>query len=67
MGNIDFGGEKLKLMGSIAVIAAVHALRVFFEVRDGPDRVVLLQGILMLAFVVTGLLFALTDRIAGHG
>lgn len=66
MGNIDFGGLKLKLMGSITVIAAVHVLRVFFEVRDEPNRVVLLQGILMLAFVVTGLLFALTDRIAGH-
>ncbi|GBQ10516.1 TIGR00645 family protein [Acidiphilium acidophilum] len=67
MGNIDFGGLKLKLMGSITAIAAVHVLRVFLEIRDEPDRVVMFQGGLMIAFVVTGLLLALTDRIAGHG
>ena len=67
MGNIDFSGLKLKLMGSITAIAAVHVLRVFLEVRGEPDRVVMFQGGLMLAFVITGLLLALTDRIAGHG
>ncbi|MDD2876440.1 MAG: TIGR00645 family protein [Acidiphilium sp.] len=67
MGNIDFGGLKLKLMGSITAIAAVHVLRVFLEVRAEPDRVVMAQGGLMLGFVITGLLLALTDRIAGHG
>ncbi|HEX7391072.1 MAG TPA: TIGR00645 family protein [Acidiphilium sp.] len=66
MGNIDFSGLKLKLMGSITAIAAVHVLRVFLEVRTEPDRVVLFEGGLMLAFVLTGLLMALTDRIAGH-
>ncbi|HQT86186.1 MAG: hypothetical protein B7Z58_14735 [Acidiphilium sp. 37-64-53] len=67
MGNIDFSGLKLKLMGSITAIAAVHVLRVFLEVRTEPDRVVMYQGGLMLAFVITGLLLALTDRVAGHG
>lgn len=66
MGSIDFSGLKLKLMGSVTAIAAVHVLRVFLEVRDEPDRVVMWQGALMLAFVITGLLLALTDRIAGH-
>ncbi|HET9148742.1 MAG TPA: YqhA family protein, partial [Acetobacteraceae bacterium] len=33
MGNIDFSGLKLKLMGSVTAIAAVHVLRVFLEVR----------------------------------
>lgn len=66
MSNIDFSGLKLKLMGSITAIAAVHVLRVFLEVRAEPDRVVLFEGGLMLAFVLTGLLLALTDRIAGH-
>ena len=67
MGSIDYSGLKLKLMSSITAIAAVHVLRVFFEVRAEPDRVVYWQGGLMLAFVVTGLLLALTDRVAGHG
>lgn len=66
MGSIDFGGLKLKMMGAITVIAAVHVLRVFLEVRTETDRVVLYQPGLMLALVVTGLLLALTDRIAGH-
>lgn len=67
MGGIDYSGLKLKLMGSITAIAAVHVLRVFFEVRAEPDRVVYWQAGLMIAFVITGLLLALTDRIAGHG
>jgi uncharacterized protein (TIGR00645 family) len=67
MGDIDYSGLKLKLMGSITAIAAVHVLRVFFEVRTEPDRVVYWQAGLMIAFVITGLLLALTDRVAGHG
>ena len=67
MGNIDYSGLKLKLLSSITAIAAVHVLRVFFEVRAEPDRVIYWQAGLMLAFVVTGLLLALTDRVAGHG
>lgn len=66
MGGIDYSELKLKLMSSITAIAAVHVLRVFFEVRTEPDRVVYWQAGLMIAFVVTGLLLALTDRIAGH-
>lgn len=66
MGNIDFGGLKLKMMGAITVIAAVHVLRVFLEVRTEADRVVIYQSGLMIALVLTGLLLALTDRIAGH-
>ncbi len=66
MGDIDYSGLKLKLLASITAIAAVHALRVFFEVRAEPDRVVYWQLGLMLAFAVTGLLLALTDRMAGH-
>jgi uncharacterized protein (TIGR00645 family) len=67
MGDIDYSGLKLKLMASITAIAAVHVLRVFFEIRAEPDRVVYWQAGLMLAFVITGLLLALTDRVAGHG
>lgn len=67
MGNIGFSGLKLKLIGSITAIAAVHVLRVFLDVRDEPDRVVLYQGGLMLAFVITGLILAITDRLTDHG
>lgn len=67
MGNINFAGLKQKMLGAITVIAAVHVLRVFLEVRSENDRVVLFQSGLMLALVITGLLLALTDRIAGHG
>lgn len=66
MGSIGFSGLKQKLLGSITAIAAVHVLRVFMEVRTESDRVVIFQAGLMLAFVLTGVLLALTDRIAGH-
>lgn len=66
MGNIDFSGLKQKLLGSVTAIAAIHLLRTFLEIGTEPDRVVIFQGALMLAFVSTGVLLALTDRIAGH-
>jgi uncharacterized protein (TIGR00645 family) len=66
MGNIDFTGLKLKLLGSITAIAAIHLLRVFLEVRTEPDRVVMWQMAMLFAFVLTGLLLALTDKISGE-
>lgn len=67
MGTIDFTGLKLKLMSSIVAISAIQLLKSFMDVKAYSDRELYwLVGIHMV-FVVSGILMALTDRIAaGH-
>ncbi len=67
MGTIDFTGLKLKLMSSIVAISAIQLLKSFMDLKAYNDRELYwLVGIHMV-FVVSGILMALTDRIAaGH-
>lgn len=67
MGRIGFGDLKLKLMASIVAISAIHLLEAFMNVDHLSDRQLgWLLGIHM-AFVVSGVLLALMDRITGKG
>ena len=76
MGTIDFSGMKMKLIASIVAISAISLLRAFMRIAGaaaghgdageaGPDMQSLgwLIG-LHLTFVVSGVLFALTDWLA---
>jgi uncharacterized protein (TIGR00645 family) len=65
MAHIDFTGLKMKLMSSIVAISAVQLLKVFMNLSNTSDRVVTWSVILHLVFVVSGLIFALTDRYSG--
>jgi uncharacterized protein (TIGR00645 family) len=65
MGRIDFSGLKLKLMSSIVAISAVQLLRAFTNVTQVSDRDLLWYVIIHLVFVVSGLVLALADRVAG--
>ncbi len=63
MGKVGFTDLKVKLMGAIVAISAIELLKAFI----GADRMTNTQlgwrvGI-HLTFVVSGVLFALTDRI----
>jgi uncharacterized protein (TIGR00645 family) len=63
MGKVGFADLKVKLMGAIVAISAIELLKAFI----GADRMTNTQlgwrvGI-HLTFVVSGVLFALTDRI----
>ena len=62
--RINFSGLKLKLIGTITVIAAVHLLGSFLEVGSQNDRDLLWQVVMVLVFAVLGLLLALTDRLS---
>jgi uncharacterized protein (TIGR00645 family) len=64
--RINFTGLKLKLLGSITVIAAVHLLRSFLDIEHQDDRALLWQVIVVLVFAVLGLLLAATDRLAAE-
>jgi uncharacterized protein (TIGR00645 family) len=66
MGRIDFAELKLKLLGSITVIAAVDLLRGYLEIDGETDRNLLWKVIIVALFGGLSLLFALTDWITDH-
>ncbi|HEX8416887.1 MAG TPA: TIGR00645 family protein [Methylobacterium sp.] len=67
MGTIDFTGLKLKLMSSIVAISAISLLKAFMDVKGTSDRDLIWLVSIHMVFVVSGILMALTDRIAaGH-
>ena len=65
MGHVGFGELKLKLMTSIVAISAIHVLEDFMNVPDLRDRDLAWRAGLHLLFIVSGLLLALMDRVAG--
>jgi uncharacterized protein (TIGR00645 family) len=70
MSKIDFTGLKLKLMSSIVAISAIQLLKIFMELKNVSDREIFWYVTLHVVFVVSGLVFALTDRLGeggGHG
>ncbi len=65
MGLVSFSDLKIKLMGTIVAISGIELLKVFVNINAyKPDEIYLRLG-LHLTFVVSGVLFALMDRIAG--
>lgn len=69
MSKIDFTGLKLKLMSSIVAISAIQLLKIFMNLKNTSDREIAWYVGLHLVFVISGLVFALTDRLGegGHG
>ncbi len=62
--HLDLSGVKQKLLGSIVSIAAIDLLKRFLEVTVTPNQDLLVQTLIFLAFVVAGLVMALTDRLS---
>ena len=67
MGDIDFSGLKLKLMSSIVAISAIQLLRAFMDLKNATDRDLWWSVGIHIAFVVSALLLALSDRVSDHG
>lgn len=67
MGYVTFSDLKLKLMGTIVAISGIDLLKTFINIDAYDDRSISWRLGLHLTFVVSGLLFALMDRLAGHG
>jgi uncharacterized protein (TIGR00645 family) len=70
MGTIDFSALKLKLLSSIVAISAVQLLKQFMSLKTitpENERVLYWLVIIHVVFVVSSVLLALSDRIAGHG
>ena len=67
MGKVDFGGLKLKVIGAIVAISAIDLLKNFVEMQSldgGHDTVIMWKVIIHMTFVISGVMFALMDRIA---
>ncbi len=70
MGTIDFGALKLKLLSSIVAISGVQLLKQFMALKvvtPENEKVMYWMVIIHVVFVVSAVLLALSDRIAGHG
>ena len=68
MGKVDFGELKLKVIGAIVAISAIDLLKTFMEIPDEPSsenaEMYMWKLFIHLAFVLSGVFFALMDRIA---
>jgi len=69
LGKLDPGTVKIKLAASIVAISAIHLLRSYLNAAQYDENRLLTLTLIHLAFVVSALLLAFTDKIAGgsHG
>ena len=65
MGTIDFTALKLKLLSSIVAISAIQLLKQFMSIDKTSDRDLYWLVMIHVVFVVSSVLLALSDRIAG--
>ena len=69
MGQVDYSGMKLKLIASIAAISAVALLKAVLKMSEAPteydQRHLAWLVVIHLTFVVSGLLLAVMDWVAG--
>lgn len=63
MGKVGFSGLKMKLISAIVAISAVELLKVFINSAHHSEDELLWKVLIHVTFVVSGVLFALTDYI----
>jgi len=61
MGQVDFGGQKLKLISSIVAISGIHLLKSFMNIQNVDANALKWMVITHLTFVLSGVLLALMD------
>ena len=68
MGTIDFSGLKLKLIGSLVAISVIELLKDFIHLGEHPEAEVgqgyIWRIAIHMVFVLSGVLFSLSDFIA---
>jgi uncharacterized protein (TIGR00645 family) len=66
MTKVDFDGLKQKVLASIVAISAIQVLKAFMNIDAVFDatKMIWLVGV-HLAFVISALLLALSDRLGG--
>jgi len=64
MGEVDFAGLKLKLIGSIIALSGINLLAAFLEIGASDKENVAWMVGLHFTFVVTGFLYAYSEKIS---
>lgn len=64
MGHVGFAELKMKLIGSIVAISGIELLKAFMHVGSMTNEQLAWKVGIHMTFVVSGVLFALMDRIA---
>jgi uncharacterized protein (TIGR00645 family) len=67
MGTIDYSGLKLKVIGSIVAISAIELLKAFLNVDHMDHTDMMWLVIIHLTFVLSGIGFALMEKIQHSG
>ena len=67
MGQIGFTDLKIKLIGSIVAISGIELLKGFMAVSDLTDRDLMWMVGIHLTFVVSGVLYAIMDKLSHKG
>lgn len=64
MGHVSFSDLKIKLIGSIVAISGIELLKAFVDVRAYTNEQLAWKVGLHMAFVVSGVLFAVMDKLS---
>lgn len=69
MGKVNFSGLKLKVIGAIVAISAIDLLKTFMNLPESmsneQENFIMWKVIIHLTFVISGLIFAYMDKVAG--
>ena len=63
MGHVTFSDLKIKLIGSIVAISGIELLKAFVNIDNYSDKQIAWKFGLHLTFVLSGVLFAVMDRL----
>ena len=63
MGHVTFSDLKIKLIGSIVAISGIELLKAFVNIDNYSDKQIARKIGLHLTFVLSGVLFAVMDRL----
>jgi uncharacterized protein (TIGR00645 family) len=66
LGHVDFADLKIKLMTTLVAIGAIRLLEEFLDLGQYTDRELAWSVGILLAFVVSGVLLAIMDKLSGH-
>jgi len=66
MGHVGFSDLKMKLIGSIVAISGIELLKAFVNVGSLSNEELAWKVGIHLTFVISGVLFAVMDRLSGH-
>lgn len=67
LNHVNAGVLKVKLATALVGISSIHLLKTFIEADKRPEQTMLWQVIIHLAFVLSALLLAWTDKVMSNG